>query len=53
MEDLTNSIKQSDTYKNLRSNSFLWSLVKFLVNDVIIKLAKDLIDDGKLNNSVK
>ncbi len=53
MENLTNEIRRSDAFQKVRKNPFLWSLVKFLVNDVIIKVAKDLLDDGKLNNSAK
>lgn len=53
MENLVKEIRNTNAYKNVRKNSFLWSILKFFVNDVVIRLAKDLIDDGKLNGSSK
>lgn len=53
MEGLASEIRKSKAFNDLRKNSFLWNLVKFLVNDVIIRLAKDLLDDGKINGSSK
>lgn len=53
MNDFSNEIKKSDIYQKVRKSPFLWSILTFIINDIIIKTAKDLLDDGKLNNSVK
>ncbi len=52
-EDLAKEIRKTDIFDRVRKNPFLWSLAKFILNDIIIKVAKDLLDDGKLNNSAK
>lgn len=53
MENLSNEIRKTDAFKQVRKNPFLWSILKIFLSEFVIKVAKDLLDDGKLNDSVK
>ncbi len=51
--DIVNEIKRTPLFDKIRKNPILWSLFKFILNDIVLKVIKDILDDGKLNNSSK
>lgn len=53
MEQFISEVRKQEWYRKVRKNPLLWGLLTFLINDIIIKGAKDLLDDGKLNGSAK
>ncbi len=51
--DIVNEIRKTPIFDKIKRNPILWSLLKFILNDIVLKVIKDILDDGKLNDSTK